>query len=82
MRYFLAAEVVVGLTIVLASVAVTRRARRSRARPTRPESLQGFTRTDEAFFDPTTGVKQEVWFNPHTGERRYRTIDDGDERGA
>jgi hypothetical protein len=37
--------------------------------------LEGFVRTDETFVDPTTGIRQRVWFNPHTGERRYQTVD-------
>ena len=35
-------------------------------------------RTDEQFFDPTTGERVEVMFDPRTGERRYV----GESRGA
>ena len=78
MRTYLLADVVLGVVVVLVSLAFTRRARRWRNRP-RETSLEGFTRTQEIFFDPTTGVKQEVWFNPSTGERRYLPLreDDG-----
>ncbi|HEX7473480.1 MAG TPA: hypothetical protein VF323_10390 [Candidatus Limnocylindrales bacterium] len=31
-----------------------------------------FQRTDEAFVDPTSGRRMRVWFDPGTGERRYR----------
>ena len=34
-----------------------------------------FLKTDEVFIDPTTGIKQQVWFNPNTGERYYQNID-------
>jgi hypothetical protein len=32
-------------------------------------------RTSERFLDPATGQPVEVFFNPHTGERRYVTGD-------
>ncbi len=32
----------------------------------------GFERTQERFIDPTTGIVQEVWYCPRTGERRYQ----------
>jgi len=36
-------------------------------------TLEGrFQRTEEAFVDPTTGRRMRVWFDPGTGERRYR----------
>jgi len=31
-----------------------------------------FQRTEEAFVDPTSGRRMRVWFDPRTGERRYR----------
>jgi hypothetical protein len=31
-----------------------------------------FQRTDEAFFDPTSGHRMRVWLDPASGERRYR----------
>lgn len=37
---------------------------------------QGWKQTDEVFLDPVTGVKVRVWFNPITGERDYRPVDD------
>jgi hypothetical protein len=38
----------------------------------------GFQPTDEIFIDPTTGIKQRVWFNPSTGERKYEIVNDPD----
>lgn len=34
----------------------------------------GFELTDEVYYDPTTGVKQRVWYNASTGERFYETV--------
>lgn len=34
----------------------------------------GYERTPEVNVDPTTGARQQVWFNPQTGERYYQTI--------
>lgn len=28
----------------------------------------------DRFIDPTTGISQQVWFNPHTGKRYYETL--------
>ena len=65
------------LAIVVVAVAFTWWARRRRLRRRDRRSLEGFVRTDEAFVDPTTGIRQRVWFNPGTGERRYETVDEG-----
>lgn len=78
MRLYLLADLAFGLVVVLVSLAVTRRARRSRTRRD-ATSLEGFVRTDEVFYDPTTGAKHEVWFNPRTGKRRYRPVDGGED---
>ncbi|QQE79949.1 hypothetical protein [Alicyclobacillus sp. SO9] len=32
----------------------------------------GFKRTEEIYYDPTTGVRQRVWYNEATGERFYQ----------
>lgn len=32
---------------------------------------KGFEPTSEVHIDPTTGVRQRVWYNPSTGERFY-----------
>jgi hypothetical protein len=64
------------LAIVVVAVAFTWWARRRRLRTRDRRSLEGFVRTDEAFVDPTTGIRQRVWFNPGTGERRYVTVDE------
>ncbi len=68
---YLALEIV----IVAAALGLTLWGRRRRLRTRHKVSLAGFVRTDETFFDPTTGIRQQVWFNPETGERRYETID-------
>ncbi|WP_187274101.1 hypothetical protein [Paenibacillus sp. N3.4] len=49
------------------------RRRRLMQRTSQPPS--GFQKTDEIFMDPTTGVQQQVWFNPNSGERFYQRID-------
>lgn len=61
--------------IVVVSVAATLWARRRRLRKRDGRPLEGFVRTDETFIDPTTGIRQQVWFNAHTGERRYVTVE-------
>lgn len=63
------------VAIVVAAVGFTWWGRRRRLRSRRKPQLTGFVRTEETFFDPTTGIQQQVWFNPETGERRYVTID-------
>ena len=50
--------------------------RRNRMRPSRTGPPPGFERTDEINIDPTTGVRQRVWYHPQTGERYYENIDD------
>ncbi|GMA51882.1 hypothetical protein GCM10025857_32390 [Alicyclobacillus contaminans] len=64
------------LAIVVLAILTTMwfRARRRRARLKEPP--KGFVLTDESFIDPTTGVKQRVWYNPNTGERYYETWED------
>jgi len=63
------------LVVIVVAVAATMWVRRRRLRARDRRSLEGFVRTDETFVDPTTGIRQRVWFNPHTGERRYQTVD-------
>lgn len=64
---YLALEVL----IALLAVAITYLGRRRRLKKRDDRTLQGFVETDEAFVDPTTGIRQRVWFNQSTGERRY-----------
>lgn len=61
--------------VVVLAVAATFLGRRRRLRRRDARSLAGFVETGEVFIDPTTGIKQRVWFNPTTGERRYVTVD-------
>lgn len=39
-----------------------------------------FQKTSEVFIDPTTGIKQQVWFNPNNGERYYQNIDENNDQ--
>ncbi|MFO2549486.1 hypothetical protein QTN31_07570 [Alicyclobacillus cycloheptanicus] len=41
-----------------------------------PQIPPGFERTAEINVDPTTGIRQRVWYNPTTGERFYETLDE------
>ena len=66
------------LAIIVVAVAVTWWTRRRRLRGRDRCSLEGFVATGEAFVDPTTGIRQRVWFNPATGERRHATLDGAD----
>lgn len=61
------------LLLVVSAVAITLWGRRRRLKPKRENPLEGFVKTEETFFDPTTGIKQQVWFKPQTGERYYIT---------
>ena len=70
-------ELIVVVAAVLATVWV--RARRKHQRRQAPPL--GFTRTNEVFTDPTTGVVFRVWFHPGTGERFYEKIDEQEPRG-
>lgn len=69
-----------GLEILIAIVAVaaTLTASRQRLRHRDSRSLDGFELTEEAFIDPTTGIRQQVWFSRRTGERRYVTEREGE----
>lgn len=65
------------VAIVVVAVGTTLWARRRRLRARDPRSLEGFERTDEVTVDPTTGIRQRVWYDPRSGERRYLREDDG-----
>ncbi|AZN39864.1 hypothetical protein [Paenibacillus albus] len=75
MAYFLSFYFGIQLMIVIAAVAGTLWYRRRRLAQRSNQPPRGFQRTDEIFIDPTTGIKQQVWFNPRTGERFYQTIE-------
>ncbi|RKP47991.1 hypothetical protein D7Z26_22565 [Cohnella endophytica] len=70
---------VVGALIVALSLIGTAIYRRRRLGPNE-HPPRGFVPTDELSIDPTTGVKQRVWFNPTTGERHYQNV--GEDRKA
>ncbi|SFL23166.1 hypothetical protein SAMN03159341_104148 [Paenibacillus sp. 1_12] len=50
--------------------------RRNRLKKLINEPPFDFQKTNEVFIDPTTGIKQQVWFNPNSGERFYQNIDE------
>ncbi|NMP23760.1 hypothetical protein [Sulfobacillus harzensis] len=63
--------------IIVALVAlVITRYQRSRRLKTGQQPPAGFSPTDEIFTDPTTGVRQRVWYNDATGERWYEPTND------
>lgn len=64
------------LLLVLGAITITLWYRKRRLKPKKEISKKEFEKTSEIFIDPTTGIKQQVWFNPKTGERHYETIDD------
>lgn len=66
--YTIAAAVIL---IILVYTGIARRGRlRSQGKPP-----AGFEPTDEVFIDPTTGLRQRVWYNAKTGDRHYETLD-------
>lgn len=66
---------VLGALIVVVAIAATWWGRKHRLRSKRQtEPPPGFVKTNEVFVDPTTGVTQQVWYNPATGERHYETV--------
>lgn len=71
MLTFLASYVGLEVAIVVVAVGATLWARRRRLRARDLRSLAGFERTDEVTIDPTTGIRQRVWYDPRSGERRY-----------
>lgn len=72
--HFVLAYLELTAVIIIVAVSATWATRRRRLRATAFQPSPGFIRTDEVFIDPTTGVKQQVWYNPQTGERQYETI--------
>ncbi|MFD1676105.1 hypothetical protein [Alicyclobacillus fodiniaquatilis] len=64
---------VVEICVVMVAVGTTlfvRQRRRQRMHDT-DSPPPGFVLTDEVNIDPTTGIRQRVWYNPATGERVY-----------
>lgn len=50
--------------------------RRHRLQQKNQAAPSGFEPTSEIHIDPTTGIRQRVWYNPTTGERFYETLTD------
>lgn len=73
MLTFVASYLGLEIVIIVVAAAATLWASRHRLQRRDPRSLEGFVRTDETFIDPTTGIRQDVWFNERTAERRYVT---------
>ncbi|TVY03033.1 hypothetical protein [Cohnella terricola] len=65
-----------GPLVVVISIIGTIIYRRNRLKRSVNEPPFEFQKTDEVFIDPTTGIKQQVWFNPRNGERYYQNIED------
>lgn len=63
--------VLAGLVLVVLVSSWLARRRRLKHTVAPPE---GFRPTNEIFVDPTTGVKQQVWYNTETGARHYHTL--------
>ncbi len=73
--YVLIIAVIAGIVF-----AVTARYRRVRMERGRVRVPHGFVRTDEILIDPTTGVRQRIWYNERTGERWYETLTDANDK--
>lgn len=67
------------LFMVMVVIPFIRLLRDKRMRHPRPPHFEEYERTDEVFTDPTTGLRQRVWFNAKTGERYYEPLNTTDE---
>ncbi|WEK54466.1 MAG: hypothetical protein P0Y55_18340 [Candidatus Cohnella colombiensis] len=76
MEFLVFLYIIIGPAVVIISIIATYYFRRNRLKEQKAVPTHGFHPTDEIFIDPTTNIKQRVWFNPHTGERRYQNMDD------
>ncbi|MFB5192816.1 hypothetical protein [Alicyclobacillus fastidiosus] len=63
------------ILLIVVAILFTWWRRKKRLRSNAQEPSEGFIKTDEISVDPTTGIKQQVWFDPHTGERHYKTLE-------
>lgn len=70
-----------GALVILLSILGTVAYRRRRLGNRTQEPPFDYQKTDEIFIDPTTGIKQQVWYNRNTGERYYQNIEDNRPRG-
>lgn len=62
--------------LIVGAIIFTWWARKKRLSSKAQKPLNCFIKTDEIFVDPTTGIKQQVWFNPQTGQRYYEIINE------
>ena len=76
MATFALGYVIVTLLIVLAMLLYVNRARQRRGAGGTEQVPPGFEPTAEISVDPTTGIKQRVWYNARTGQRFYETLAD------
>lgn len=71
---FVVSYYILDAALIVGAVIFTWWARKYRLRSKNQQPPKGFVKTDEIFMDPTTGLKQQVWFNPEIGERYYETL--------
>ena len=76
MATFVLGYVIITLLIVLAMLLYVHRARQRRGMRGTDQVPPGFEPTAEISVDPTTGIKQRVWYNARTGQRYYETLAD------
>lgn len=67
---------IISLLVIILSIIGTVIYRHNRLKHQINEPPSGFQKTNEIFIDPTTGIKQQVWYNPKSGERYYKNIDE------
>ncbi|QHT61449.1 hypothetical protein GXP70_16755 [Paenibacillus lycopersici] len=80
MTFLLALYFIIAPLIVIVSVIGTIVIRRNRLKGKTVEPPFDYIKTEEQFIDPTTGIAQQVWFNPRTGERYYQNISEPEPR--
>jgi hypothetical protein len=73
---FILSYYVLDLLLVVGAILFTWWGRKKRLRSSVQKPPKDFIKTDEVFVDPTTGIKQQVWFNPQTGNRYYETLNE------
>jgi len=73
---YIASYYALDLSLVVVAILLTLWGRKRRLRSSAQNPPKDFIKTDEIFADPTTGIKQQVWFNPKTGKRHYETLKD------
>lgn len=59
------------LVVVIATLSLLFWDRRYKKRKNQSAIPEGFERTEEVSYDPTSGVKQRVYYKKETGERIY-----------